>query len=521
MLRFACGAVVCFAVSSLLEPTAARAKSPDAISQGRALFEREWPVGNTAIGGDGLGPLFNGRSCVACHHQGGVGGGGDSRFNAKTVGIETMQIVGGPVDDDVISTMVSKFHPGFVRSPGMIVNTLPLLHHGGSPLFVQTRKTILSKVPAEFSKFGGPVDSSEIRQSNATPIAFKQKVGNYSISLRARLFHRNTTSLFGSGLIDQVPDELINAQVKLQKQHREISGRPSILNDGRYGKFGWRANVATLVEFNDQACANEVGLETARMRQPRDPTMPGYRNPTSDISDGQIRAMTVFVASLPAPVQEVPDDSDVRLQAQRGKTLFASVGCAVCHVPNMGPAQGIYSDLLLHDMGYESFDLNPAEPYRVGVTPVRFVSSETTSTTTTRNSNVTGYYGRSGTMTSRSTQTVGSGSFRDRTRGNRTRVASQRSGYTFVAPTRPPKSNLIDLGEEREHISADENVQVDEVNMTFRNRGDGRVRGRSSGTGDDHHQGQQKPYDPDQRDRALRANQFQSGMAYTAALGSP
>ena len=44
---------------------------------GRELFERAWVKGDPRThGGDGLGPVFNGQSCVACHNLGGTGGAG-------------------------------------------------------------------------------------------------------------------------------------------------------------------------------------------------------------------------------------------------------------------------------------------------------------------------------------------------------------------------------------------------------------------------------------------------------------
>ena len=94
------------------------AVSPETIQLGRGLFEREWRVKDPRLGGDGLGPMFNGQSCVACHNQGGVGGGGAAEFNANTIGIESMNIKGRSVDNDVIASMVSKFHPGFVQLNG-------------------------------------------------------------------------------------------------------------------------------------------------------------------------------------------------------------------------------------------------------------------------------------------------------------------------------------------------------------------------------------------------------------------
>ena len=47
------------------------------LAQGRELFEREWLPGDSrSHGGDGLGPVYNDSSCVACHNLGGPGGGG-------------------------------------------------------------------------------------------------------------------------------------------------------------------------------------------------------------------------------------------------------------------------------------------------------------------------------------------------------------------------------------------------------------------------------------------------------------
>src|SRR5688572_8451390 len=51
---------------------------------GQILFEREWAAFDEQTHGDGLGPVFNARSCVACHFQGGVGGGGTNEFNVFT-----------------------------------------------------------------------------------------------------------------------------------------------------------------------------------------------------------------------------------------------------------------------------------------------------------------------------------------------------------------------------------------------------------------------------------------------------
>jgi CxxC motif-containing protein (DUF1111 family) len=39
-----------------------------------------------------------------------------------------------------------------------------------------------------------------------------------------------------------------------------------------------------------------------------------------------------------------------------GEKQFAKIGCAACHQANLGEVRGMYSDLLLHDLGPENAD---------------------------------------------------------------------------------------------------------------------------------------------------------------------
>ncbi|TWT66491.1 di-heme oxidoredictase family protein [Allorhodopirellula solitaria] len=346
-----------------LVPTTAWAVSPPEIAGGAQLFTQEWQPHNSALGGDGLGPLFNATSCATCHQQGGIGGGGEAAFNATSIGIDSIEVYGRRVTLAVLANLVSQFHPGFVQPDGNVANVAGLPHHGGSSMLRGFHEKVLQQAGANYADEGGPTEAAEVRIANGNPIVFDDTINGYRIRIKARMYSRNTTALFGSGLIDQVSDKQLDRQVRLQKKHPEISGRPSTLQDGRYGKFGWRANIASLIEFNDQACANEMGLQTRRKVQTSDSTVRGYQNTSSDISDEQIEMLTHFTAALPAPRQSIPSDSAVDIR--RGEALFNEVGCNVCHVADMPPASGLYSDLLLHDMGRESIDLSHAEPYIV------------------------------------------------------------------------------------------------------------------------------------------------------------
>ncbi|SMP54282.1 Di-haem oxidoreductase, putative peroxidase [Neorhodopirellula lusitana] len=351
--------------AGILWLSSAWAVSPQSIMEGKLLFEKEWHPSNPIHGSDGLGPLFNATSCVACHQQGGTGGAGGAEFNAKSIGIEAIEIYGDPITSLSLASLISRFHPDFVQGEGNIVNVANLPHHGGSQTLRQFHDAMTARAGAEFSEEGGPLEASEVQIANASPILFEQEVDGYRIRIAARMYERNTTALFGAGQIDMVSDELLDTQVKKQRAHREISGRPSTLEDGRYGKFGWRANVATLLEFTDQACANEMGLQTRRKPQASDVTNPTYQNSAFDISDKQVKSLGDFVAALPAPRRQPPNNPRDLAALHNGETLFNSIGCSVCHVQDMGPAQGIYSDLLLHDMGGSTIDLNHAEPYIV------------------------------------------------------------------------------------------------------------------------------------------------------------
>jgi CxxC motif-containing protein (DUF1111 family) len=92
-----------------------------------------------------------------------------------------------------------------------------------------------------------------------------------------------------------------------------------------------------------------------------------------DINSEQLNALVCFVENLPRPEQILPTDPQQRKIAQRGEQLFASVGCADCHTPNIGGIEGVYSDFRMYDVddqlrqsGYEKppkeFELPSSHP---------------------------------------------------------------------------------------------------------------------------------------------------------------
>jgi CxxC motif-containing protein (DUF1111 family) len=115
--------------------------------------------------------------------------------------------------------------------------------------------------------------------------------------------------------------------------------------EGGVGKFGWKGQFATLEEFVAAACANELGLSTPTTAAAKPLANPGYESPGPDLDKKQFRSLVAFVKTLPKPIEV--EGNPV---AAQGKHLFGAVGCAVCHVPDMGGVRGVYSDFLLYTL---------------------------------------------------------------------------------------------------------------------------------------------------------------------------
>src|SRR5688572_12115187 len=102
-------------MSALLSWSHAAAATPEQISRGQQLFTQEFVSTPLNENGDGLGPVFNHNSCVACHRAGGVGGAGDHRFNARTFSLDQIRFnqaqSGRP-----LAEVLKAVAPGFVSA---------------------------------------------------------------------------------------------------------------------------------------------------------------------------------------------------------------------------------------------------------------------------------------------------------------------------------------------------------------------------------------------------------------------
>lgn len=399
------------------ETKAKDAKQPRTES-GREIFLREWiPNDPRSHGGDGLGPVFNDSSCVACHNLGGPGGGGQASKNVNIISatfnkpIErfvrpprpgvALAILGailGAKDRprnsrelpkierseeelkkerrDLVHE-VSEIHPGFRTAKSVVVH-----HFGTEKHYDYWRSRVLdlngqvlgalvmarSATDENAAASDGPDSFDDQAEKEALKLELarlrmdgvRSRVQEQRFVAKAASQHghfalsqsqRNPTALFGAGLIDAIPDQVLEDVAKAKYEgFAEVSGRVSRLPDGGIGRFGWKAQKATLRDFTVTACAVELGLHVPEHPQSGDPSNPDYKPVGFDLTKEECDALVEYLRNLPAPKMRKPAHPIEHQFLDEGKTLFGKVGCTTCHTENLGKVQGIYSDLLLHEM---------------------------------------------------------------------------------------------------------------------------------------------------------------------------
>lgn len=341
--RGTCLLLTALAVFSLAQ--VCRAASPHGnAAEGKQLFEQKFAaaIPGASTGGDGLGPLFNNVSCAACHLQGGLGGGGPVDVN---VVILSAGLRGTRPEKKKLVEMLREVHPSLVSADDEISSSI-ILHRFSSDWRYRELLAKFIKQPIPLT----PTDQERHALQQTLARAAQQNV-NVPSPLVMVTSQRNTTALFGAGLIDLVPDAMLHALAEQQARQGEVTGRVPPIGLEGVGRFGWRGQIEHLHDFVLGACAVELGLQVPGHDQPRDPQRPNYIPTSLDLTASQCASLTAYVSSLPAPKLMPPSSPERRQTVERGRELFTTVGCAACHVERIGPVQGIYSDMLLHEMG--------------------------------------------------------------------------------------------------------------------------------------------------------------------------
>lgn len=261
---------------------------------------------------EGLGPAYNGTSCAVCHNIPAVGGFGT---------IAEVRAVGRNAEGE-----------------------LTPLYDSGETLHQ------LFSVPTHGCQVTIPADAVVIARRIPIP-------------------------LFGAGLVEAIPDATILALEDPTDDNGDgVSGRAARIVDIatgqiRVGRFGWKAQHATLLAFGADAYRNEMGITNdlfpAELASGIHPDRMRRCDPIPDPEDIRdlrtnrrgIDNFESFMKFLAPLARQTPDAA-----ARSGERAFAAVGCASCHVPVLltgrhtnrlfdNQVVALFSDLLLHDVG--------------------------------------------------------------------------------------------------------------------------------------------------------------------------
>jgi CxxC motif-containing protein (DUF1111 family) len=315
---------------------------------GLNTFRKVYSVTGMLDQAPGLGPRFNGTSCAGCHSQPAIGGSSPRRnpqlAMAQAHGARN-QILPFLKPDGPVRIVRFKFGPGNLRDG-------------------QVRR--LFTITGRPDAGGCVLPQPDFSDTN-------------------NMTFRIPTPTFGAGLVWNIPDRAILANQKVNaraKHELGIVGKPNRAGDGAVSRFGWKAQIASLLAFAGEAYAVELGFSDEVLSYRDDSLLPpacvAVRYPsavryTSDESDGyeqsyweppvNVVQVASFMRFLDQP-KAVPFFPGATAQSiTRGKQLFDTVGCALCHTPTLrtGDSCGfpavnnvtanLYSDLLVHHMG--------------------------------------------------------------------------------------------------------------------------------------------------------------------------
>jgi CxxC motif-containing protein (DUF1111 family) len=337
---------------------------------GNGLFRKLWVTApSSTASSDGLGPLFNARSCQSCHLK-------DGRAHPPT----------GPHDPAngmflrlSVPAEVSDLPPPVAEIEGYLA-TLPEPTYGG-----------------QLQDFGVPGLRGEARMGIAyeeVPVtlgdgevvslrrpAYGVEDAAYGpIDPATMISPRVASQMIGLGLIEAVPEADVLALADPDDADGDgISGRPNIVWSaaaGRpmLGRFGHKAGEASIRDQASAAFAGDIGISTSlhpdgsgdcTEAQAACRGLPVGGEPEAD--DTVLDLVTFYSRNLAVPARRDPGDR----QVLKGKRVFYAAGCPACHQPKFvtdrldgQPEQSFqliwpYTDLLLHDMGEGLADGRP------------------------------------------------------------------------------------------------------------------------------------------------------------------
>ncbi len=324
---------------------------------GNSFFNQSWveaPASTEAR--DGLGPLFNARSCAACHFKDGRGS--------------------------------PPLEPGD-ESPGLLfrLSGTESGEHGepsADPLYGGQLQPLA--IPGVSGEGSVSIEYRELPSTFADGEAYSLLEPSYALSGAAygefdpalRVSPRVAPAVIGLGLLEAIPRERLEDLADPGDADGDgISGEINLVPEvtsGEFvpGRFGWKAEQPSVLQQSAGAFNGDMGITSSLFpAQDCTPAESACAAATSggepEIADEFLHKVALYARVLAVPMREGAASQSIL----RGKELFHAAGCASCHVARhvTGAVDDLaelgeqviwpYTDLLLHDMGEALSDQRP------------------------------------------------------------------------------------------------------------------------------------------------------------------
>ncbi|TCS07222.1 di-heme oxidoredictase family protein [Rhizobium sp. BK418] len=331
---------------------------------GNALFRKLWvSAPSSTQASDGLGPLFNARSCMSCHLNDGRGKPPEGGPSATSMFLRLARAAKAPEEEKALTDADIVTFPDPVYGYQLQDLAVPGLAAEGK-LTVAYSEEIAQLADGETVRLRKPVYTVK-------DLAYGPLDPATTISARV------APPMIGLGLIQAIPEADILAHADPDDlDHDGISGKAAIVRDHRtgeisLGRFGWKAQNATVRDQSADAFSNDIGISTpdrpdahgdCTATETKCLVMPDgvQKRLGNEEAPGPVLDLVTFYSeNLAVPARRKASFTDTL----RGKQLFYDSGCISCHVPKFVTRRDIaekaqsfqliwpYSDFLLHDMG--------------------------------------------------------------------------------------------------------------------------------------------------------------------------
>lgn len=331
---------------------------------GRALFRKLWVAAPSSTqASDGLGPLFNARSCESCHVRDGRGRPPDASGETTSFVLRLARPARTPAEQEALFRRSMLSFPDDTygaqlqdrASPGLTAEGQPKVDYTEQEVFLADGTTVSLRKP-----------SYRIDGLSYGPLGPD-----------TTLSPRIAQPMIGLGLIEAIdPSDIIAREDPEDLDGDGISGRAARVREletGReaLGRFGWKAQSATVRDQTATALATDIGISSSLAPRPQGDctgaqadclTRPSGVQPRLGPDEASVTVLdllTFYAQNLAVPARRKASFP----QTLEGKAAFHAMGCSACHLPDYTTRKDAaisrlgeqhiwpYSDFLLHDMG--------------------------------------------------------------------------------------------------------------------------------------------------------------------------